>query len=501
MWIFAGAKVIIILYLCFDIMRYMNDIRHKPDRLSARDRVTRLFDEGSFCEFRPDDAGLVTGKGKVAGRVVYAYAQDSSVAGGAMSEEMASRICEVMDMALEAGSPVVSLNDSVGAKIQEGVGSLAGYAEIFKRNIKCSGVIPQISGILGPCAGGAVYSPALTDFTVMIRDSSYMFVTGPAVVRTVTGESVGCEELGGAVVHSSKSGVSHYMAVDEEDGLRWIRDLLSYLPSNNREEVPLKDVCVSDKRNLISLVNLVPENPVKAYDMLALVKEVVDGGEFFEIHGEWAKNIIVGFARIAGRAVGIIANQPKVFAGVLDVNASRKAARFVRFCDAFNIPLVTFVDVPGFLCGTSQEYDAIITHGAKLLYAYGEATVPKVTVTLRKSYGGAHITMACKQLGGDCNLAWPSANVAVMGADAAVEILYSKDLSSIDDPVLRKEFADMKKQEYETELCDLSKAVDSGYLDEVIRPEETREKIISALDGLVNKKECRPWKKHDNLPL
>ena len=467
-----------------------------------RERFALLFDEGSFEEFSVEDAaGVRTAKGYVYGRPVYAYAHDSSVSGGAMSEQMALKICKLMDMAYGAFAPIVSLNDSVGAKIQDGVSSLAGFGEIFRRNIRYSGVVPQISCILGPCAGGAVYSPALTDFTVMVRDSSYMFVTGPSVVRTVTGENVGLDELGGAIVHSSKSGVAHYMASDEEDAMRWIRELLSFLPSDNKSPVTQKHTCGALECAGVELANIVPENPAKAYDVLQVVRAVMDEGKFFEIHGAWAKNILTGFARIDGRTVGIVANQPKMLAGVLDVNASRKAARFVRFCDAFNIPLITFVDVPGFLCGTQQEQNAIITHGAKLLYAYGEATVPKVTVTLRKSYGGAHITMSCKQLGGDYNFAWPSANIAVMGVDGAVEILYAKELRGVEDPHLRREIVSQKKMEYQDKFCDLYRVVAQGYVDEVIRPEDTRPKIISALRSLEEKKCSTPWKKHDNLPL
>ena len=466
-----------------------------------RERFDLLFDEGSFEALSVDEtAGVHAGRGLVDGREVYAYAQDSSVSGGAMSMEMASQICRVMDMAFEAGAPIVSLNDSVGAKIQDGVSSLAGYAEIFRRNIRYSGVVPQISCVLGPCAGGSVYSPALTDFTVMVQDSSYMFVTGPSVVKAVTGESVGLKDLGGASVHTSKSGVAHHMAPNEADALVWVRGLLSFLPSNNKSKVPF-EVTSEDMGTGSELVGVVPENPVKAYDVLQIVQAVVDDGYLFEIHGAWAKNILTGFARMGGRSVGVVANQPKNLAGVLDINASRKAARFVRFCDAFNIPLVTFVDVPGFLCGTQQEHNAIITHGAKLLYAYGEATVPKITVTLRKSYGGAHITMSCKQLGGDYNFAWPSANVAVMGADGAVEILYSRELREIEDPHLRREVAQQRKQEYQEKYCDLSKVVEQGHIDEIIRPEDTRSKIISALESLDDKKIGIPWRKHDNLPL
>ena len=479
----------------------MSDIRHEKGRLSARQRMALLFDNGSFEEFSVNaDAGLVAGSGFVSGRSVYAYAQDSSVSGGAMSEMMADSICAVMDMALADGSPIVALNDSVGAKIQDGVASLAGYGNIFKRNIKASGVIPQISGVFGPCAGGAVYSPALTDFTVMAKDTSFMFVTGPSVVKAVTGESVSREELGGAHMHTGKSGVAHHAASTEAEAICWIRELLSFLPSNNLVPAPIVSCSDPIDRQAISLLDSVPCNPAKAYDVMAVVKEIVDDGRFFEIHESWAKNIIVGFARLEGQTVGIVANQPKALAGVLDINASRKAARFVRFCDAFNIPIVTLVDVPGFLCGVQQESAGIISHGAKLLFAYGEATVPKVTVTLRKSYGGAHITMACKQLGGNFNYAWPSADIAVMGADGAVEVLYSKELTAA-DPDERRELYDRLKEEYKEKYCGLGTAVSGGYIDEVIKPEETRFKVISALRSLDSGNAGAPWKKHDNLPL
>lgn len=480
----------------------MSDIRHEKDRLSARQRMLLLFDEGSFEEFVADDAaGVVTGKGAVWGRPVYAYAHDASVSGGALSENMALRICEVMDMAISDGLPLVALNDSVGAKIQDGVASLEGYGDIFKRNIKASGVIPQISGIFGSCAGGAVYSPALTDFTVMVRDVSHMFVTGPSVVKAVTGESVTRGDLGGASMHACKSGVSHYVAASDVEAISWIRNLLSFLPSNNRQPSPVVPCPDPEGGSAGSLCGIVPDNPAKAYDMMQVVRSIADAGDFFEVHQDWAKNMIVGFARLGGRSVGVVANQPKVMAGVLDINASRKAARFVRFCDAFNIPLLTLVDVPGFLCGVQQEAGGIISHGAKLLYAYGESTVPKVTVTLRKSYGGAHITMASKRLGGDFNFAWPSANVAVMGVDAAVEILYAKTLASVEDADSRNELFLRLKEEYTANYCSLDSMVDDGFLDEVIRPEDTRFKVISALNGIENKAERAPWKKHDNLPL
>ena len=426
------------------------DAQHNKGKLSARERLALLLDEGSFEEYdmfvqhrcsdfgmektKFDGDGVVTGMGTIDGRLVYVFAQDFTVSGGSLSEAHAAKICKIMDMAVRNGAPVIGLNDSGGARIQEGVNALAGFAEIFQRNILASGVVPQISGIFGPCAGGAVYSPALTDFNVMVRDTSYMFLTGPAVVKSVTGETVSQEELGGAGVHSAKSGVAHFAAASEEEGLETIKQLLSFLPSSCNEEAPLRPTSDPAGRVDDALNDIVPDSPNKAYNMYGVIGSIVDDGIFLEVHKSWAKNIIVGFAHMNGRSVGIVANQPQVLAGVLDINASRKAARFVRFCDAFNIPLVTLVDVPGFLCGTQQEYGGIIANGAKLLYAYGEATVPKVTVTLRKSYGGAHIVMSCKQLRGDINYAWPTANIAVMGADGAVEILYGKELKAIEDP-------------------------------------------------------------------
>ena len=476
------------------------DAQHQKGKLTARERLALLLDEGSFEEFdmflqhrctnfgmektKFDGDGVVTGMGTIDGRIVYVFAQDFTVNGGSMSETMAQKICKVMDMAVRCGAPFIGINDSGGARIQEGICSLAGFGEIFERNILASGVIPQISGIFGPCAGGAVYSPALTDFTVMIKDTSYMFLTGPNVVKTVTGQSVTQEELGGASVHASKSGVAHFAAKDEEEGIQTIRQLLSFLPSNNRETAPLVETSDPAGRVDDALNEIIPDSPNKAYDMYRVIGSIVDEGRFLEVHQSWAKNMIVGFARMNGRSVGIVANQPKILAGVLDINASRKAARFVRFCDAFNIPLVTLVDVPGFLCGTQQEYGGIITHGAKLLYAYGEATVPKVTVTLRKSYGGAHITMSCKQLRGDINYAWPSANIAVMGAEGAVEILKNIDA-----------------QEYNDLFCNPYNAASYGYIDDIIEPRNTRFRVIRALEQLAGKKQENPWKKHDNLPL
>ena len=476
------------------------DAQHQKGKLTARERLALLLDEGSFEEFdmfvqhrctnfgmdkiKYDGDGVVTGMGTIDGRLVYVFAQDFTVNGGSMSETMAQKICKVMDMAVRNGVPFIGINDSGGARIQEGINSLAGFGEIFERNILASGVIPQISGIFGPCAGGAVYSPALTDFTVMVKDTSYMFLTGPSVVKTVTGEIVTQEELGGAGVHATKSGVAHFAADNEAEGIEIIKALLSFLPSNNREQAPFVETSDPAGRACDDLNDIIPDTPTKPYDMYQVIGSVVDDGTFLEVHQSWAKNIIVGFAHMNGRSVGIVANQPKILAGVLDINASRKAARFVRFCDAFNIPIVTLVDVPGFLCGTQQEYGGIISHGAKLLYAYGEATVPKVTVTLRKSYGGAHITMSCKQLRGDINYAWPSANIAVMGAEGAVEIL-----------------KDITKEEYNDLFCNPYNAASYGFVDDVIEPRNTRFRVIRALEQLAGKKQSNPWKKHDNLPL
>ena len=414
---------------------------------------------------------------------------------------MAQKICKVMDAAVRNGAPCIGINDSGGARIQEGVSSLAGFGEIFERNILSSGVIPQISGIFGPCAGGAVYSPALTDFNIMVKNTSYMFLTGPAVVKSVTGEEVTQEQLGGAEVHSKKSGVAHFAAESEQEGLQLIRELISYIPSNNREKAPERPTNDPYNRVDYALNDIIPDNPNKAYDMYSVIRSIVDDARFLEIHSEWAKNIIIGFANMGGKSVGIVANQPKFLAGVLDINASRKAARFVRFCDAFNIPIISLVDVPGFLCGTQQEYGGIISNGAKLLYAYGEATVPKITVTLRKSYGGAHIVMSCKQLRGDVNYAWPSANIAVMGADGAVEILYSKELKAEGDPTKRTEIKEEKKKEYDELFCNPYYSAAFGYIDDVIEPANTRFRIIRALVQLENKKVEQPHRKHDNLPM
>lgn len=493
------------------------EAQHQKGKFTARERIAMLLDEGSFEEYDMfvqhrctnfgmekqhfDGDGVVTGCGTIDGRLVYVFAQDFTISGGSLSKTMSEKICKVMDMAVRNGAPCIGLNDSGGARIQEGIDSLAGFGDIFERNILASGVVPQISGIFGPCAGGAVYSPALTDFTLMVKNTSYMFLTGPAVVKSVTGEEVSQEDLGGASVHATKSGVAHFAAENEQEGIATIKELLSFLPQNNMETAPLVPTNDPVSRVDDALNSIIPDNPNKPYDMYYVINSIVDDGRFFEVHKNYAKNIIVGFAHMNGRSVGIVANQPNVLAGVLDINASRKASRFVRFCDAFNIPLVTLVDVPGFLCGTQQEYGAIITNGAKLLYAYGEATVPKVTVTLRKSYGGAHIVMSCKQLRGDINYAWPSANIAVMGADGAVNILYSKDLKAAEDPQAKAEIYEQKKKEYDDLFSNPYQAAQKGYIDDVIEPRNTRFRVIRALEQLAGKKLDLPAKKHDNLPL
>ena len=417
---------------------------------------------------------------------------------------MALKICKVMDAAMKVGAPVIGLNDSGGARIQEGINALAGYSEIFQRNIMASGVVPQISGIFGPCAGGAVYSPALTDFTLMMEGTSYMFLTGPAVVKTVLGEVVTQEELGGASVHSTKGGVTHFTAKTEEEAMAMIKQLLSYIPQNNLEKTPRVECTDPIDRKDDYLNEIIPDNPNMPYDMYEVIASIVDNGEFFEVQPNFAKNIIVGFARFNGESVGIVANQPKQLAGVLDCNASRKGARFVRFCDAFNIPIVTLVDVPGFLPGTGQEYNAVILHGAKLLYAFGECTVPKVTVTLRKSYGGSHIVMSCKQLRGDMNYAWPSAEIAVMGAAGAAAVLYAKEAKAIKEekgPEAAKEFIAEKEAEYTKLFANPYNAAKYGYIDDVIEPRNTRFRIIRALDQLADKRMTNPAKKHGNIPL
>ena len=493
------------------------DSQHKKGKLTARERIDLLLDEGSFEEFDMfvshrctdfgiDDEkylsdGVVTGYGTIDGRLVYVFSQDFTVFGGSLSEMFAKKICKVMDQAMKVGAPVIGINDSGGARIQEGIQSLAGYAEIFQRNILASGVIPQLSAIFGPCAGGAVYSPALTDFIIMSKTNSYMFITGPKVVKTVTGEVVTDEELGGAMVHGSKSGVSHFVAEDEQEGILLLRKLLSYLPQNNLEDPPLIPCIDPIDRLEESLNEIVPENPNKPYDVKDVIHLIADNSEFLEVGRHFAPNIVIGYARFNGMSVGIVANQPNYLAGVLDINASRKAARFVRFCDAFNIPILTLVDVPGFLPGTAQEYGGIIIHGAKLLFAYGEATVPKVTVILRKAYGGAYDVMSSKHLRGDINYAWPSAEIAVMGPKGAIEVLYHKNLAAIEDPSERQVEFHKYENEYKTKFANPFDAAKYGFIDDIIVPRNTRFRVIRAFQALSTKKDTNPPKKHSNLPL
>mgnify|MGYP002957215168 CR=1 FL=1 len=488
--------------------------QHAKGKYTARERIAQLLDEGSFEEldmfvqhrctnFGQDKKhflgdGVVTGYGTIEGRLVYVFAQDFTVFGGSLSETMAQKICKVMDMAMKMGAPVIGINDSGGARIQEGINALAGYAEIFQRNIMASGVIPQISGIFGPCAGGAVYSPALTDFTLMTEGTSYMFLTGPKVVKTVTGEDVSQEDLGGASVHASKSGVTHFTAATGEEGLAIIRHLLSFIPQNNLEEAPLVN-CTDPIDRMDDLLNeIIPDSPNKPYDMYEVIGAIIDNGEFLEVQKDYAKNIIIGFARMNGQSVGVVANQPKYLAGVLDSNASRKGARFVRFCDAFNIPLLTLVDVPGFLPGVDQEYGGIIRNGAKLLYAYCEATVPKVTVITRKAYGGAYDVMSSKHIRGDVNLAYPTAEIAVMGPDGAVNILFKKEIEKSQAPAKkRKELQD----DYREKFANPYRAAELGYVDEVIDPAMTRLRLIRSFEMLANKRQSNPPRKHSNIPL
>lgn len=493
------------------------DSQHKKGKLTARERIDLLLDEGSFEEFdmfvshRCTDFGIenekylsdgvVTGYGTIDGRLVYVFSQDFTVFGGSLSEMFAKKICKVMDQAMKVGAPVIGINDSGGARIQEGVQSLAGYAEIFQRNIMASGVIPQLSAIFGPCAGGAVYSPALTDFIIMSKTNSYMFVTGPKVVKTVTGEIVTDDELGGAMVHGSKSGVSHFVAEDEQEGILLLRKLLSYLPQNNLEDPPIVPCLDPIDRLEETLNEIVPENPNKPYDIKDVIHLIADNSEFLEVARHFAPNIVTGYARFNGMSVGIVANQPNYLAGVLDINASRKAARFVRFCDAFNIPILTLVDVPGFLPGTAQEYGGIIIHGAKLLFAYGEATVPKVTVILRKAYGGAYDVMSSKHLRGDINYAWPSAEIAVMGPKGAIEVLYNKKLAEIEDRTIREDLFHKYEDEYKAKFANPYDAASYGFIDDVIVPRNTRFRVIRAFQALSTKKDSNPPKKHSNLPL
>ncbi len=488
--------------------------QHDAGKLTARERILSLMDEGSFVEVdafvehrcnefgmgdvKAPGEGVVTGYGTVDGRLVYVYAQDFTVIGGSLGEMHAKKICKIMDMALKMGAPVIGMNDSGGARIQEGINALAGFGDIFYRNTKCSGVIPQISVIMGPCAGGAVYSPALTDFVFMVEKTSQMFITGPQVIKAVTGEDVTLEELGGADAQAEKSGVAHFTSATDEECLAKIRKLLSYLPSNNLEEAPF-DV-PTDEINRLSekLTTIVPDDPNKAYDMKAVIAEITDKGEFFEIMEKFAKNIIIGFAKMNGATVGIVANQPSQKAGALDVDAADKAARFIRFCDCFNIPLITFTDVPGYLPGVSQEHSGIIRHGAKLLYAYSEATVPKINVIVRKAYGGAYIAMSSKHLGADAVMAWPTAEIAVMGPEGAANIIFKDDIKNSDNPAATRQ---EKIQEYRERLANPYEAAKYGYVDDVIEPDSTRPRIIAALEMLASKRESAPSKKHGNIPV
>jgi len=488
--------------------------QRKKGKKTARERVVELLDPGTFVELdmfvthmctdfgmekkRVLGDGVVTGYGKVAGRDVYVFSQDFTVFGGSLGEMFAQKITKVMDLAMRNGAPVIGLNDSGGARIQEGVVSLGGYAEIFFRNVMASGVVPQISAIMGPCAGGAVYSPAMTDFTIMVKGTSHMFITGPEVIKTVTGEEVTFEELGGAMTHNTRSGVAHLAADDEAQCLEMIRRLLSFMPQNNLEEAPRVETSDPADRMDEELDSIVPPDPNKPYDMRDVVAHIVDGGEFFEVMPHWGQNLIIGFARLNGRSIGIVGNQPAHLAGTLDIDASTKGARFVRFCDAFNIPLVTFEDVPGFLPGIAQEHGGIIRNGAKLLYAFCEATVPKLTVITRKAYGGAYDVMCSKHIRADFNFAWPSAEIAVMGPDGAVSIVFRKELDEAEDPeARRKELV----AEYREKFASPYIAAQRGYIDDVIEPRETRPRLISALEACATKREGRPPKKHGNIPL
>jgi propionyl-CoA carboxylase beta chain len=488
--------------------------QHDAGKLTARERIDLLFDPASFQEidklvthrcrdFGMEDQiipgdGVVCGQGRIDGRPVYAFAQDFTVFGGSLSETNAAKIVKIMDLAMKMGVPVVGLNDSGGARIQEGVVSLAGYADIFLRNTLASGVVPQISAIMGPCAGGAVYSPAITDFNIMVEGTSYMFVTGPDVIKTVTHEAVTKDELGGAMTHNATSGVAHFAVADDRECLRLIRELLSYLPSNNVDDPPQIESSDPIDREDEALDRLVPESPNQPYDMLDLIHGIVDDRVFLEVHRHFAKNLVVGFARLGGRSVGVVANQPAVLAGTLDIDASVKGARFVRFCDAFNIPLVTFEDVPGFLPGTRQEYGGIIRHGAKLLFAFAEATVPKVTVITRKAYGGAYCVMASKHIRTDLNFAWPTAEIAVMGPEGAVNILYKRELDKAADPQALRA---ARVAEFREKFANPYIAAERGFIDEVIQPRQTRARLIAALAGLETKRDKNPPKKHGNIPL
>ena len=488
--------------------------QHDAKKLTARERILALMDEGSFIEVdafvkhrcnefnmantEAPGEGVVTGYGTVDGRLVYVYAQDFTVIGGSLGEMHAKKICKIMDMALKMGAPVIAMNDSGGARIQEGVNALAGFGDIFYRNTKCSGVIPQISVIMGPCAGGAVYSPALTDFIFMVENTSQMFITGPQVIKAVTGEDVTLEELGGAKSQAEKSGVAHFTSATDEECIAKIKRLLSFLPSNNLEGAPIDTP--SDDINRISekLTTIVPDDANKAYDVKAVIAEVVDNGDFMEVMENYAKNIVIGFAKMNGATVGIVANQPMDKAGALDVNASDKAARFIRFCDCFNIPLVTFTDVPGFLPGVAEEHNGIIRHGAKILYAYSEATVPKINVIIRKAYGGAYIAMSSKHLGADMVMAWPTAEIAVMGPEGAANIIFKDDIKNSADPILERK---AKIEEYREKFANPYEAAKFGYVDDVIEPDSTRPRIIAALEMLASKRENSPSKKHGNIPM
>jgi len=488
--------------------------QHAKGKLTARERLEALLDPGSFVELdtfvvhRCYDFGLekrrylgdgvVTGYGTIDGRLVFVFSHDFTVFGGSLGEMFAKKVCKIMDLAMKVGAPVIGLNDSGGARIQEGVASLAGYGDIFFRNVLASGVIPQISAIMGPCAGGAVYSPALTDFIIMVRGISHMFITGPQVVKAALGQEVTFDELGGADVHAQLSGVAHFVTDTEEECFELIRRLLSYIPSNNMEDPPYVETGDDPGRTDERLNSLMPDDPDKPYDVKEVIRSVVDNGEFLEVQPHFAPNIVVGFARLNGHSVGIVANQPLWFAGALDINASCKAARFVRFCDAFNIPIITFVDVPGFLPGIEQEHGGIIRHGAKLLYAYCEATVPKITVILRKAYGGAYDVMGSKHSGADINLAWPTAEIAVMGPEGAINIIFRRELAKAEDPeALRRQLV----AEYRRKFANPYVAAQKGYIDDVIEPSETRPRLIAALEMLLNKREARPYKKHGNIPL
>jgi propionyl-CoA carboxylase beta chain len=489
---------------------------HKAGKLTARERIHLLLDEGTFEELdkfvrhrctdfgmqeqRPAGDGFVTGFGRIDGRLIYVFAQDFTVFGGSLSEANAQKICKIMDLAMRGGAPVIGLNDSGGARIQEGVASLAGYADIFLRNTLASGVVPQISAIMGPCAGGAVYSPAITDFIFMTRETSYMFVTGPDVIKTVTHEEVTKQELGGAMTHNSTSGVAHFVSRDDADCLAMIRELMGFLPSNNLEDAPRRATSDPADRRDAALNALVPDDPQKPYDIKDAIHSIIDDNYFFEVHEHYAKNLVVGFARMDGKPVGIVANQPAVLAGVLDINASVKGARFVRFCDAFNIPLITFEDVPGFLPGTQQEFGGIIRHGAKLLFAFAEATVPKITIITRKAYGGAYCVMASKHIRTDANFAWPTAEIAVMGPEGAVNIVYKRELEKVAEAD-RENVRQEKIAEFRDRFANPAIAAERGYIDAIIEPASTRTRVITALRALENKRDTNPKKKHGNIPL